>query len=386
MFHTIGIIGLGHMGASLALAIREAKICDKLVGFDREEKVVRYCQAESVVDQIAPLEAIAKEAELIILAVPPHYVAEVTELLKPHLSDNTVLTDIASVKVPVLHYLQQPGNENLPFIPGHPIAGGTYPGPQHARGDIFMRKLVMLTPPMGIAIDDLALQKTRLFWESLDMQVELMPAEFHDQLYGYVSHLPHLIAYAASVVLADEEPEESYKDRLFRFTRLGNSHPPLWTDIIFNNHAHVLGALKNYIAMIGHIRGELKEGAQQLEEDSPAPHEECSIAAQLLFPRIAASCLIATVSMLEKQSGQRLARYSGAGFADVASPAAEEPESEMEQISHHYAAMAELLLRFEKQLDMLAIAIESNQPKQLTDQLHSMKQAHLELRAKVTDQ
>lgn len=374
-FSSIGIIGLGNIGASLAMAIKQSAACETLYGFDSNEETLRYCQAGNMIDAVVPLEKIASDCELIIIAVPPHCVAEVTEKLKPNLQKDTVLTDVASVKLPILHYLEQ--NEDLNFIPGHPIAGGTFAGPKHAKADMFLRKMVMLTPPMGIEIDDPALQKVQFFWQYLDAVVELIPADFHDLVYAYVSHLPHIIAYAASATLSNTEHLSSDSDLLPRFTRLANSHPPLWTDIILNNQPNIVQTLKNYIAMIGHIRNELGEGQEKQGEMEEV--EDCGIAARLLFPRIAASCLIATVSMLERQSGQRLARYSGAGFADVAAPAAEAPEGDMELISKHYAAVNELLLSFEKHLDMLAIAIESNQPKQLTEALQEMKNAHTDI-------
>jgi prephenate dehydrogenase len=382
-FTSLGIIGLGNIGGSLALAIKEASMCEQLYGFDSQEETLRYCQQEKMIDGVLPLEKMAGECDLIILAVPPHCVGEVTEELIPHLGEKTVLTDVASVKLPILGYLEKQGSA-LPFIPGHPIAGGTYAGPEHARADMFLRKLVMLTPPVGVEIDDPALQKTQLFWQLLDGVIELMPADFHDLVYAYVSHLPHLIAFAASATLLDEKTLSAEDELVFRFTRLGNSHPPLWTDIVLNNQPNVLQALKNYIAMIGHIRGELGEGTEQNEEDAAEPHEDCGTAAKILFPRIAASCLIATVSMLERQSGQRLARYSGAGFADVAAPAAEAPEEDMEKISAHYEAVSKLLLRFEHHLDRLAIAIESSQPKQLNESLQEMWGAHQDIREKLT--
>ncbi len=380
-FTKIGIIGLGNIGASIAMAAKENKVAQTVYGFDINEKTLRYCQAQHIIDAVIPLEKMAQDCSLIILAVPPHCIAEVTEKLKPHLSPDTILTDVASVKLPILRYLEQAGNETLQFIPGHPIAGGTFAGPQHARADMFARKLVNLTPPLGVEIDDIGLQRVQSFWQHLDCIIELMPADFHDLVYGYVSHLPHIVAYAASATLAPVSMIEPNDEALFRFTRLGNSHPPLWADIILNNQPNILQALRNYIAMIGHIRNELVQGNQDQTDLSDA--QDCGIAARVLFPRIAASCLIATVSMLERQSGQRLVRYSGAGFADVASPASEAPEGDMELISKHFNAVNDLLLRYEKHLDMIAIAIEGNQPKQLTETLQEMRNSHSDLRQKL---
>ncbi len=355
LFPTLGIIGLGQIGASIALAARKAGVCKLIWGFDSDEASASYCQQKGMIDAIAKPEVMAQECDLIILAVPPAAVGGVTSRLLPHLSADTVVTDVASVKEPILRYLENECPDGLNFIPGHPIAGGTVAGAAGANGSVFARKLVILTPPQGVDIADFALTRVRLFWEYLDTMVELMPADVHDLIYGHVSHLPHLMAFAASDCLPNPAPE-----RLERFLRLSASDPALWCDIVLHNQQYTLHALRNYLAMIAHIRGELVQGGEGTES---AP--DVTLAQQVLFPRIAASCLIATVSMLERQSGQRLARYSGAGFADVASPAAEEPEGDLEQISMHATAVHEILGRYEQKLEAIAAAIEAGQPKQL---------------------
>lgn len=365
LFPTLGIIGLGQIGASVALAARKAGVCKLIWGFDSDEATNSYCQQKGMIDAVAKPEAMAKDCDLILLAVPPAAVGAVTKRLLPHLSPDTVITDVASVKLPVLTYLENECPEGINFIPGHPIAGGTTAGAEGANGAVFARKLVMLTPPQGIDIRDPALERVRFFWEMLDSVVEMMPAEVHDLIYAHVSHLPHVIAFAANGCFT-HPPEH-----LQRFLRLAQSDPMLWTDIFLHNQQYTLMALRNYIAMIQHIAGELTQGTP---EDATAP-DDVTLAQTVLFPRIAASCLIATVSMLERQSGQRLARYSGAGFADVASPAAvDAPESDMEQISFHAKAVVEILTRYTQKLESLASAIESGQAKQLLDLLETMQQ------------
>jgi cyclohexadieny/prephenate dehydrogenase len=361
LFPTLGIIGLGQIGASIALAARKAGASKLILGFDSDEAASAYCQQKGMIDAIAKPEAMAKDCDLIILAVPPAAVGAVTKRLIPHLSEHTVITDVASVKLPVMTYLENECPEGIAFIPGHPIAGGTQAGPEGANGAVFARKLVMLTPPQGIDIRDPALERVRFFWEMLDSVVEMMPAEVHDLIYAHVSHLPHAIAYAAQSCYSNT-PEH-----LQRFLRLAKSDPVLWTDVFMHNQQYTLLALRNYIAMINHIAGELTQGAPEEEAK-----DDVVLAQEVLFPRIAASCLIATVSMLERQSGQRLARYSGAGFADVASPAAtEEPEGDMEQISFHAKAVVEILGRYEQKLESIASALESGQPKQLLSLLEA---------------
>ena len=380
---SIGIIGLGQVGASLALAIQKAGLAEQLIGVDADEASLRYVQEKKIIDAVMPLEAMAQRCGLIIIATPPHSIGGVLQSLKPHLGEQTVVTDVASVKLPVLRYLEEECPEGINFIPSHPIAGGTFTGPQTATGDIFARKMCVLTPPQGVDVNDESLQMVQQFWQHLDMVIELMPADVHDLIYGYVSHLPHMLAYAASATLADSplDPEHA-PQTLFRFLRLGNSGVELWRDILLHNQAAVAEAGRTYLAMLTHIRGELAEGSKQDDvQEHDHSTEKCTVAETILFPRIAASCLIATVSILERQASTRLARYSGAGFADVASPASEEPEKDMEQISSHYQRVGELLTRYEKHLDAIISAVESGQPKQLESLLREMYLAHQPLRA-----
>lgn len=386
---SIGIIGLGQVGASLALAIRKNGVTQQIIGHDIDEESLRYCQQEKVVDAVMPLEAMAKKCDLIIIATPPNAIGRVIRELKGNLSEDCVVTDVASVKLPVLRDLEEECPEGINFIPSHPIAGGTFTGPQTADGDIFTRKLCMLTPPQGVDIHDPSLQLVQQFWQHLDMVIELVPAEVHDLIYGYVSHLPHIIAFAASATLADSSlpTQAPMPETLFRFLRLGNSGAQLWTDILLHNQAPVAEAGRTYLAMLSHIREELSQGDSAANDEQTVSeaeaHEHCAIAESILFPRIAASCLIATVSMLERQAGQRLARYSGAGFADVASPAAAEPDKDMEHISTHYKKVSELLERYERQIDSIISAIEAGQPKQLEALLSDMYQAHQPLRERL---
>jgi cyclohexadieny/prephenate dehydrogenase len=378
---SLGIIGLGMIGASVALAARRHDVADEIIGFDSSEDTVRLCQQEEIVDSIMPLEAMAARCSLIIIAVPPHIVAEVTQKLLPHLGEDTVITDVASTKLPILQMLEQMDQSDIPFIPGHPIAGNTHTGPSAADANIFSRKLVMLTPPQGIDIEDPALQRVTAFWEALDTTIEMMPADFHDLVYGYVSHLPHMIAFAASAAISLDYKSDETREKLQRFLRLGNSDPALWSDIFFHNLQPVLQALQTYTAMLAHIKQELENGpaegeGNKADETSETPKADDHTAVHTLFPRIASSCLVATVTMLERQSGQRLARYSGAGFADVASPAAEAPEGDMELISHHTAVVLPLITAFEAQLQQLLAALQAGQAKQMLSLLTEMQEKH----------
>jgi prephenate dehydrogenase len=369
---SLGIIGLGQMGASLALAARAAGIAPHLYATDTTQAHLDYGLQQGMMDAALTLEELASRCELIVIAVPPTALAAVTRALLPHLQENAVVTDIASVKLPITELLEAEYPTMRAFIPAHPIAGGTKAGATGGNGAIFARKLAILTPRLTSEQPDANLALVTAFWERLGMTVELMPADVHDLIYGHVSHLPHLIAFAAAASFQEISLPQPLPDTLRRFLRLAESDAALWSDIILSNPRYVSHALENYRVMIQHVTEELSQGAA---EELTA--EQQAFAQQVLFPRIAASCLIATVSVLEQQSGQRLARYSGAGFADIASPAAADdpdaPEGDLAKISAASAEVATMLQGFETQLKKLAAAIESGNAQALQQLLEAMQ-------------
>lgn len=183
-----------------------------------------------------------------------------------------------------------------------------------------------------------------------------MPAEVHDAIYGYVSHLPQAIAFAAGhELLAKYAREDIAKTELMqRFLRLNASSPSLWTDIFTLNANHVTSALETAIAFAKHFTKELREGHEKAgAEQAPAeavPTEEVAY----LFSRIAASCLVMTIFQLERNAKMKVARFAGAGFADVAAPAIESPEPEFERIS---AAWQPLLSLLDPMIDSLELML-----------------------------
>ncbi len=382
----IAIIGLGHMGASIAAATRENMLAEQIIGLDNDESALRYCQQYNIVDKVMPIEAISKNCELIIIASPPSTVGPIISTIADTVTKNTVVTDIASVKLPILQYVEQNIHSNINFIAGHPIAGGTNTGPQNANSNLFARKLVMLTPAPETAIDDPALMLVQSFWQHLDAIVEIMNADMHDVVYGYVSHLPHIIAYAANATIYNTTLNNSTRlpDTLFRFIRLGNSNAALWCDILWSNKPAISQALDTYISMLQHIANELtQEENSPQSNNQPSEQENINLAITTLFPRIAASCLVATVAILERHIGQKLAIYSGAGFADVASPAAETPESDMEAIAYHHRSVKILLNKYTEHLMQIASALTQETPEQLLKLLQDMQQSHIELNTRI---
>lgn len=331
----ITILGAGQLGGSLALALREAEGDCTITAYDAVPAHAEYLLARGTVNAVAatPAEAVA-EADIVILAAPLGTYRALAAAIAPALERGTVVTDIGSVKG--LMDSIAPLLPNALVLGGHPIAGSEKSGPEIARGDLFDHKLCVLTPNAQTDPEALAIVET--LWSGLGADVIQMPAAVHDQIYAYVSHLPHFIAFAAASYLYRlGVTAELHSDILLQFLRISRSNPRMWTDIALYNREAFLPTVSTYIALLEHFATELRAG-----EKSDMVVDSRAVAAALL-PRILASSLISAVSLHEQQSGINLRPFGAGGMRDIVAPAAITPEADTEAISHAAHVVADHL-------------------------------------------
>ena len=359
IFDRITIIGLGLIGSSIARCAHERKLAGTITGSDLNEVSLAYARKGGFIDvaMYDPLVAVS-ESNLVILATPLSTLAEITKTIAPNLRPGMIVMDVASVKQPAMDAITPHLPEGVIFIPAHPIAGSEHSGISAGRSDLFERKRIIVTP--AEPVQDKNLQDINSFWQGMGARVEAMPAHLHDMVYAYVSHLPQLLAFAATKPLGDYASGENKPELLQKFLRLSDSSPDLWADIFLLNKENVLKSLDRYLDVLTHITGELEEAP----EDSPSENDELQ-ARIALFPRIASSCLVTTVLEAEKQAGFSFARYAGNGFADFTFPASQPPEEDIERISAQYQIVAAILGEYVKQLINLRAAIDSGNAKKL---------------------
>jgi cyclohexadieny/prephenate dehydrogenase len=342
VFERITIIGLGLIGSSIARAARQYKLADIIVGSDPNEIALTYARAHKFIDVAMSDPATAiQTTQLVIFAMPPSQMEKVAATIAPALKPGMIVMDTASVKVAAIEAVAPYMPAGVDFVPAHPIAGSEQSGVAAGRADLFQRKRVIVTPDQPTETESLRLI-TR-FWKGMGAHIEGMPATLHDQLYGYVSHLPQLLAWAATAALKDGPKPAT--ESVARFLRLSGSNPVLWSDIFALNSANLIASLDRYLDAVLHVQKELRQAPDDATDDADE-----TLARFTLFPRIAASCLITTVMEAEKKAGFSFARYAGSGFADFTSPAAIAPDSEIEQISNQHRAVLSLLQRY---VDML---------------------------------
>jgi cyclohexadieny/prephenate dehydrogenase len=251
MFGRVALIGLGLIGSSLSHIMRRQGLAGEIAGHAKSEatrqRAVELGLCNSVHESPA---AAAKGADLIVLCVPVGACGAVAEAMSASLSPGAILTDVGSVKAAVIRDVRPHVPEGVHFIPGHPIAGTEYSGPDSGFAELFHNRWCILTPPHGC--DAKAIARLTDFWEACGAHVDCMAPEHHDLVLAITSHLPHLIAYNIVSTAADiEEVTKSevikYSAGGFRdFTRIAASDPVMWRDIFLNNRDAVLEMLGRF--------------------------------------------------------------------------------------------------------------------------------------------
>lgn len=333
-FNRIAILGLGLIGSSLARALHEKQFANHIAAFDISHTTLDWARGEGFIDSWhgSATDAV-RDADIVVFAVPPSAFEKIAREIKLALKPGVIVTDVASVKRQAVAALKPHLPEQAHYVPAHPIAGSEKSGVHAGRADLFKGKNIILTPEEH-QVTSLPVAHIRKLWEDIGARVEYMPAELHDRIYAYVSHLPQLVAFAT------------------QSGRLAHSNPLLWSDICRANADCIDEALDEFLTFGAQIAGELSENAQENKED----REE----AVKLFPKLIAACLIATATMLQEKTGIHPIRYAGAGFADMIAPADGDPQAVLLLISEHPRAVAELLTTTLGRLSGIRKAIKSN--------------------------
>ena len=243
-FDRLAIVGCGLMGGSFALAIKEAGLARKVVGYSPSERsrhlALELCAVDQAFDQ---LPAAIEGADLVLIAVPVGRMKSTFEAICPALSDSALVMDVGSTKSDVILAAQQGlGDKLKQFLPSHPIAGKEKAGIAHAEASLYRDRPLILTP-MGVN-SAAQIKRATALWQSLGSRVHLMNPQDHDETFAAVSHLPHLLAFAFLSGLIQQPEHPQWMDRAgpgFRdFTRIAASDPVVWRDILIANAPSVL--------------------------------------------------------------------------------------------------------------------------------------------------
>ena len=264
MINKLVIIGVGLIGGSFALALREAGLVREIVGVGRSLENLSAALGTYVIDNASQDAAQAvQNADLVLLAVPVGQMGAMMAAIAPHLSAHTIISDVGSTKQDVVALARQHLARQLTrFVPGHPIAGAEASGVKAARGDLFRERNVVLTP---LAETDPAAQALLTsLWQGCGAKVSQMTPPQHDAVFAAVSHLPHVLAFALVDYIANQANVEQlfgFAASGFRdFTRIAGSSPEMWRDICLANRDALLQQIGGYEQELARIKALIAAG------------------------------------------------------------------------------------------------------------------------------
>ncbi len=253
---TITIVGIGLIGGSMALSLRDSGFASHFIGVSRRPETAQKALDLGLVDEILPLNEAVAKADIIIVATPvDSYMTILPQILD--LVDNQIVIEVGSTKKQVVESVKNhPKRAN--FVASHPMAGTEYSGPEAAIHELFTNKLCVLcdvedsNPEFVKIIENL--------FTAIGMRIAYMDSTDHDRHTAYISHISHICSFALALTVLEKEKDEEAIFNLastgFESTvRLAKSNPDTWVPIFRQNRDNVLSVLDEYINNLLKFKG-----------------------------------------------------------------------------------------------------------------------------------
>lgn len=247
MINKVGIIGLGVIGASLGMALRNSHPEIRVAGRDLGLETVQQAMEVGAIDEILDEQCLS-ECDLVVIATPLRIIPQVVEEIKDKLKPGAIVSDVGSVKGWVMQLLEQHLPAGVHIIGGHPMAGSEKSGLSGADKFLFQNAAYILTPHSLVPAETAA--EMEQFISAIGARVMVMEAREHDQVVARVSHMPHLMSTALINNLSDKPGAIALAGGGLRdTTRTASSDPELWEDILSLNAEAVKNELKGMLAL-----------------------------------------------------------------------------------------------------------------------------------------
>lgn len=281
MIDKICIIGVGLIGGSFAAGLKQSNQVKSIVGFGRNEENLITAKSLNVIDDYSlDIATALKEVDMVLIATPVDSFGAVLEIIKPHIDDSVIISDVGSTKGSVVNIAKQVfGKMPVKFIPAHPIAGKEKSGVEASNGTLFNNKRIVLTPEDNA--DAKAIEAVSELWKILGAQVETMTHQQHDDLLAMTSHLPHMLAFGLMDYLVTNNPDAcdyaagGFKD----FSRIASSDSVMWRDICLNNSEDIVKHIKGYQQALDKlsnlIEGNQSEALEKLFSKAKSARDDC---------------------------------------------------------------------------------------------------------------
>jgi prephenate dehydrogenase len=260
------VIGLGLIGGSIALAMKEEHNC-KVIGYDLNQDRIRLANSLNVIDEyVSSLENGAEVADLIIIAVPvTETITVLRQLGETRMKNGTLITDVGSTKKIIVEEACSVLPNNVEFIGGHPMAGSHKSGVEAAKKDLFENAFYVLTPTAMTSQS--AIEALEEWLSCTRSTIVKMNPEEHDHVAGVVSHFPHIIAsslvehakiYHQDTPIIQDLAAGGFKD----ITRIASSNPKMWSDILLHNREGILQQFDVWMKQMNRIQESIQNSSR----------------------------------------------------------------------------------------------------------------------------
>ncbi len=266
-FKQVAIVGVGLIGGSLGMGLKRGGLAGSVVGIGRRVENLQTAVRMGAIDRyVAAAAEGVRGADLVVLATPvdtyERHLKDWGATLKP----GTIVTDVGSVKGPLVAQAEGLVGEGVRFVGAHPIAGREKTGVAAGSPELFRGARCIVTPTPQT--DPQALQTIREMWEAVGSTVSTMDPELHDRVLGAVSHLPHVAAFTLINALSDIRERSVPELDLLAYaggglrdtTRIAASSPEMWRDICLWNRTNLVAMIEAYEARLKHLKGLIASG------------------------------------------------------------------------------------------------------------------------------
>ncbi len=256
----IAIVGIGLIGGSTAIRLKETKSFDKIIGVDKNESNQKKAIQLGLVDEIMSLEDAIQHAKVIVLTIPVDAIMQLAPAILDQI-DTQVIIDMGSTKTNILQLIADHPKRGR-YIAAHPMAGTEYSGPEAAIPNLFKGKNMVYVD--AFRTDEDAFDIADAITEQLEMKSLFMNADEHDMHTAYVSHISHLTSFALALTVLEKEKSQG---RIFELAgsgfestvRLAKSSPDMWTPIFKQNRNNVLEVLEEHIKQLQRLHDKLED-------------------------------------------------------------------------------------------------------------------------------
>ena len=255
MLNKITIIGVGLIGGSLAKAIKENQLANKVFGYGRDQSRLEKAKNTNIIDELSTnIDEAVKGADIVVIATPVGTFKQILEAIEPLITEQVIISDVGSTKTNIVKIVNEVlGEKSKCFVPAHPIAGKEKSGFEVSVPDLFKDKKTIITPLENNAPE--SIKVIHDMWIGTGAEVDYLSPESHDELLGMTSHLPHMLAFSLVNYLVSQSPNASiYAGGGFKdFSRIASGDAVMWRDICIQNKEQIIDHLKGYQSTLSEL-------------------------------------------------------------------------------------------------------------------------------------